>query len=145
MLNAKCDDSVVAKTVRALNKHLPVERKALSTLLKEENPAVVCRDATIQRIRREELVKIAELIPEEAHSKLKLPIYIELTSDYGRGLSRVYGKLECEVITKILGQDKGEEEEAAVDEIFIHRADVRQLRRQLRTATQYAFFTSPSR
>ena len=147
MLEGKFNDRVLAKTVRTLNKHLPVERKTLSTLLKEEKPGVRCGDNTTQRIRREELAKIASLIPEADYGKLRLPIYIELTSDYGRGLSRVYGRLECEVANKILRHEKGKQaaEKKAVDEIFIHRDDVRKLRRELQTATQYAFFTSLSR
>jgi len=142
MLEVKFDDRVIAKSVRTLNKHLPVERKMLSALLKEEKPGILCGDNTIQHIRKEELAKIANLISEADYGKLKLPIYIELTSDYGRGISRVYGKLVCEVVNKIL---KPERAEQAADELFIHRGDVRKLRRELQTATQYAFFTSLSR
>jgi len=135
MVKGEFDDKVLAKAVQALNKHLPVERKTLSTLLSEDKPAVQGRDSSIHRIKREELQKITNLIPKEDYEKLKLPIYIELTPGYGRGIARVHGKLECEVVQKILGK-KGE----TVDEFFIHREDTRKLRRELQTATQYAFF-----
>jgi len=138
MVKGKFDDKVLAKAVQALNKHLPVERKTLSTLLSEDKPAVQGRDNSICRIKREELQKIANLIPKEDYEKLKLPIYIELTSEYGRGIARVHGKLECEIVKRILGKKGGEKKD--VDEFFIHREDVRKLRRELQTATQYAFF-----
>lgn len=136
MIGGKVDDKVIAKAVQTLNKHLPVERKTLSALLNEDKPTVQGRDNSVQRIKRGELRKIANLISKEDYGKLRLPIYIELTSDYGRGIARVHGKLECEIVRRILGK----EDEESRDEIFIHREDVRKLRRELQTATQYAFF-----
>ena len=140
MVKGEFDDKVLAKAVQALNKHLPVERKTLSTLLSEDKPAVQGRDNSVYRIKREELQKIANLIPKEDYEKLKLPIYIELTSEYGRGIARVHGRLECEIVKRILGKKGGENKD--VDEFFIHREDMRKLRRELQTATQYAFFMS---
>jgi len=134
------DEKVLAKAVQALNKHLPVKRKTLSTLLSEDKPAVQGRDNLVHRIKKEELHKIANLIPKEDYGKLRLPIYIELSSDYGRGIARVHGKAECEIVRRILGKEGGEGKKD--DEMFIHREDRRKLRRELQTATQYAFFIS---
>ncbi len=144
MIGGKVDDKVIAKVVQTLNTHLPVERKTLLTLLTEDKPAVRGRNSTVYRIKRAELRKIANLISKEDYGKLRLPIYIELSSDYGRGIARVQGKLECEIVKRILGKEneRGKEGEEGRDEIFIHREDVRKLRRELQTATQYAFFTS---
>ncbi len=137
------DERQITRAIRALNRHLPAERKTLAALLREDKPAVRGRDETIQHIKKEELRKIAGLIPEEAYSKLKLPIYIELTPDYGRGISRIRGRMECEVVLKLL--DKPESHEQPRDTIFIYRDDIRRLRRELPTATQYAFiFTRDS-
>ena len=138
MIGSKFDERVLAKAVQALNKHLPVKRKTLLTLLSEDKPAVQGRDNSVLRIKKEELHKIANLIPQEDYGKLRLPIYIELTSDYGRGIARVRGKSECEIVRKLLGKESEESKE--VDEIFMHRGDMRKLRRELQTATQYAFF-----
>jgi hypothetical protein len=137
MLRGTFDDRVLAKTVRSLNKHLAMERKTLLELLSEDKPAVRCRDNSTYRIKREELEKIGGIIPEETHGKLRLPIYIELTPDYGRGMARIHGKLDCEVVREILEKKKEE-----TDEIFIYREEVRELRRKLPTATQYAFFST---
>ncbi|MBN1763536.1 MAG: DUF61 family protein [Methanomicrobia archaeon] len=135
------DDKVFMKAAQALNKHLPAERKTLFALLKEDKPAVRGRDGSVNRIKREEVEELARLVPEEAHKQLRLPIYIELTPDYGRGMAKVHGKLDCEIVRLVLEKEEKIESEAA-DEIFIHREDVRRLRRRLPTATEYAFFYS---
>ena len=138
------DDKVFVKAVRALNKHLPAERKTLSALLKEDKPTVRGRDGLVNRIKREEVEELARLIPEEAQRQLRLPIYIELTPDYGRGMAKVHGKLDCEIVRRVLEKEEEEKEREAADEIFIHRDEVRRLRRRLPTATEYAFFYSTS-
>ncbi len=133
------DDKNIVKMVQTLNKHLPVERKTLLTLLKEAKPCVQGRDKTVYRIKREELAFIAKLIPKEDYAKLRLPIYIELTPDYGRGIAKVRGKQDSEIVRRILGK-----EEVGGDEILIYRDDVRKLRRKLQTTTQYTFSYSTS-
>jgi uncharacterized protein (UPF0216 family) len=133
-LKGKFDDKVLAKMVRALNRDLCVERKTLLTLLSEEKPAVRAGNDSMYRIKREELELIAKLVPKEDYGKVRLPILIELTPDYGRGFARVRGRLDCQVVRRIL-----EREEESSDEIFIHRADIMKLRHELRTTTQYAF------
>jgi len=133
------DDKNIVKIVQTLNKHLPVERKTLLTLLKEDRPCVQGRDKTVHRIKREELAFIAKQIPKEDYAKLRLPIYIELTPDYGKGIAKVRGKQDSEIVRRILGK-----EEVDDDEILIYRDDVRKLRRKLQTATQYTFSYSTS-
>ncbi|MHC1623146.1 MAG: DUF61 family protein [Candidatus Methanospirareceae archaeon] len=150
MMKGRFNDKIFAKAVKALNAHLPAERKTLLALLKADKPAVQGRDGSIHRIKRDELEEIARLIPEESYGKLSLPIYIELTSDYGRGIAKVHGKWDCEIVRRILGkreerskEREGEDSEKG-DEIFIYRDDVRRLRRTLPTTTEYAFFYSTS-
>jgi len=149
-MKGKFDDKIFVKAVKALNVHLPAERKTLLALLKEDKPAVQGRDGAIHRIKRGELEEIARFVPEEAHRKLRLPIYIELTPDYGRGIAKVHGKLDCELGRRILGEGKeGNKEQEGEgsgkgNEIFIYRDDIRKLRRRLPTTTEYAFFFSTS-
>jgi hypothetical protein len=145
MMKGRFDDKIFAKAVKALNAHLPAERKTLLALLKADKPAVQGRDGSIHRIKRDELEEIARLIPEEAYGKLRLPIYIELTPDYGRGMAKVHGKLDCEIVRLVLEKEsESANKSEAADEIFIHREEVRRLRRRLPTATEYAFFFSTS-
>ncbi len=136
------ESRVFAKLVRSLNDHLPVERKALGELLKEEKPRVVCRDGSTHRIRREELEAIERMVGSKwgkEAERLKLPILIEMAPDYGRSAARIRGRVYCDIVQAILG-----EERKTTDEIVIFRPDIRRLRRELPSATQYAFLISTS-
>jgi len=140
MLKGGFDEKLLSRTVKALNVHLPAERKTLATLLTEEKPAVQGRNGTSHRLMRAELEELAELMPEEVHGQVRLPIYLELTSDYGRGIARVQGKHECALVRLILGKERGGCPEGERDDVlFIYRDDVRRLRRRLPTTTEYAF------
>lgn len=155
-MKGRFDDKIFVNAVTALNKHLPAERKTLLALLNEDKPAVQGRDGSSHRIKREELEALASLIPEEDRGKLRLPIYIELTPDYGRGMAKVHGKQDCKIVKRILEEEKegnegneGNEEQDGDDreevtEMFINRDAVRRIRRKLPTATEYAFFYSTS-
>nr|MCR5852193.1 DUF61 family protein [Methanophagales archaeon] len=149
-------ERTLANLVRSLNRHLPAVRKTLAELLREEKPAIIGRDNTMHRIRKEELEMLASMLRSQERERLKIPIYIELSPEW-RGIARIHGALECKVVLKILGKPaerergvvegealEGEsaEEHEARDEIFINRADVRRLRRALPTTTQYAFLFS---
>ena len=133
---------VFAKLVRSLNDHLPVERRALGELLKEEKPRVVCRDGSTHRIRKEELEAIERIIGpkwgKEAE-RLKLPILIEMAPDYGRSAARIRGRVYCDIVQVVLGEMR-----KTTDEMVIFRPEVRKLRRELPSATQYAFLISTS-
>jgi len=145
------EERTLANLVRSLNRHLPAVRKTLAELLREEKPAIIGRDNTMHRIRKEELEMLASMLRSQERERLKIPIYIELSPEW-RGIARIHGALECKIVLKILGKPterergvvEGEsaEEQEARDEIFINRADVRRLRRALPTTTQYAFFFS---
>ena len=150
------EEKTLANLVRSLNRHLPAVRKTLAELLREEKPAIIGRDNTMHRIRKEELEMLASMLRSQERERLKIPIYIELSPEW-RGIARIHGALECKVVLKILGKPaerergvvegealEGEsaEEQEARDEIFINRADVRRLRRALPTTTQYAFLFS---
>jgi len=150
------EERTLANIVRSLNRHLPAVRKTLAELLREEKPAIIGRDNTMHRIRREELEMLASMLRSQERERLKIPIYIELSPEW-RGIARIHGALECKVVLKILGKpaerERGVVEEEALegesaeehetrDEIFINRADVRRLRRALPTTTQYAFLFS---
>lgn len=133
------NEKIIAKEIEILNRHLAKRRKSLAELLKETEPSVELRDNKKHYFDRDELLKISNLIPEKFHSFLKLPIYIELSAGkYGKGISRISGKFECMLISKILEREltKKEKEE---DFILINRIELRKIRRELKTATQYMF------
>ncbi len=125
---------ILSKQLQAMNQHLAKTKIDLESLLKEERPKVILKDGSEHVFKRDELEKLAALLPESMHNRLMLPIYIELSSDkYGSGTARVSGELECEVVRKVL--DKGD----GGDELFIYRPETGKLRKELPTTTQYIF------
>ncbi len=124
-------ENLIKKQVISLNRHLPRRRKTLTELLSEEKPHVVGSDGTRHRFKNAELQKLASLIPEGDYKNLKLPIYIEIdsTSD----ASRIAGRLETQIVCEILKISP------CKSEVFIYKPDIRMLRKEFPTATQYIF------
>ncbi len=124
-------DRLVKKHILSLNRHIPKQRKTLEELLKEDRPHVVGADGTRHRFKTAELEKIAEMIPESKYHLLKLPIYIEIESTTSG--ARITGQIDTKIVCKIL------EIEHCSGEIFIYRPDIKTLRKEFPTATQYMF------
>lgn len=124
-------DNLLKKQVISLNRHLPRRRKNLAELLKEERPHVTGADGTRHRFKSDELKKIASIIKGDDRKKLKLPIYIEIESMTSG--ARIAGNLESAIICKILNIDPCKRE------LFIYRPQIKELRSELPTTTQYIF------
>ena len=124
-------DRLVKKQILSLNKHLPRQRKFLDELLHEEKPHVLGADGTRHRFKKDELKKLSKILGENEHHLLKLPIYIEIDSNASG--SRISGKLETKVICSVL------EIEECSYEIYLYRKDIKMLRKELPTTTQYIF------
>lgn len=127
----------MAKVLQSLNKHLPSKRRRLSELLEEDKPRVGLKDGSTHRLKREELEQIAEIVPQSKHHLVRLPLYIEMVSEHGRGSGRIRGYLDVNIVQTILDLEQDDSEE-----ILLYSPDVRKLRRKLPTTTQYAFFVS---
>jgi len=125
------EERLLKKQIMVLNRHLPRRRKPLKELLGEERPHVLSNDGTRHRFKKKELDKIASFISPDKWGQLKLPLYIEISSEMSG--SRIKGKLECRVVCRIL------EKEDCGEEIYIYRADVKVVRRELPTTSQYIF------
>ncbi|MDD2836265.1 MAG: DUF61 family protein, partial [Methanothrix sp.] len=95
------------------------------------------RDNTFFIIEKAELDLISQSIPRFLWSRLRLPLLIEMSPDYGNGAARVQGEPEVELVAKVLGKDRPRERQ-----IIIYLPEVRELRRKLPTTTQYAFVTN---
>ena len=124
-------DNLLKKQVVSLNRHLPRRRKTLAELLEEERPHVMGADGTRHRFKNAELKKIASTIDEKDYKRLKLPIYIEIESMTSG--ARINGSLETQIACKILEIDD------CKNEIFIYRPQIRKLRSEFPSATQYIF------
>jgi uncharacterized protein (UPF0216 family) len=128
--------NILVKTIQTMNQHLPSKRTNLNELLAMEKPGVKGKDNTFFIMDRAELNLISESLPRFFWSRLRLPMLIEMSPDYGSGAARVQGEPEVELVAKILGKERPQ---AQTKQIIIYLADVRELRRKLPTTTQYAF------
>lgn len=134
------DEKFLKKQIKNLNKHLPKGRTSLAELLEQETPQVEIRDGSTHRFKKSELKFLADLLPEDKHSQLKLPVIIRVSPQLGRGAAKISGKTEQEVLRKILDKEK-----EIGDELVIYRPEIRIVRKKLPTTTQYAFMTSSRR
>jgi Uncharacterized protein conserved in archaea len=125
-------DNLLKKQVVSLNKHLPRRRKTLAELLEEERPHVLGADGTRHRFKNAELERIAGMVHAEDYERLKLPIYIEVESMTSGAV--IKGPLETEIVCKIL-----EIEPNHKNEVFIYRPQLKKLRSEFPTVTQYIF------
>lgn len=131
------DNKMIIKTVQTMNQHLPGKRRKLTDLLKEEKPGVRGKDNTFYIIDKSELDLVCNALPRYMWDRLRLPILIEMSPHYGSGSARIQGPAECELVRKLLNTDRGDDKF-----MIIYLPDVRDLRRKLPTASQYAFVVS---
>lgn len=120
-----------------LGQHLPMQRIPLPLLLDSDSPGYRSRTGVFYHMRRQELIKIADLIPTESYEKIRLPI-IFLKEKILFKLSG--NKIEAWIIEKILGNPKPF---PALLEIFIpkltfYNYEFQRLRRELPTVITFA-------
>ena len=131
------DNKMIIKTVQTLNQHLPGKRRKLTDLLGEDKPGIRGKDNTFYIIDKSELDLVCNTLPRYMWDRLRLPILIEMSPQYGSGSARIQGAAECELVRKLLGINRGDDKL-----MIIYLPDVRDLRRKLPTASQYAFVVS---
>ncbi len=134
-------DEYLKKQIQNLNKHLPKNKNSLATLLEKDKPRVENRDGSTHRFKKKELEFLAEIVPKNRHSDLRLPIIIRISPKLGRGTAKISGNLEKKIVREIL--DKEPEEEK--NKLLIYRPEMRVIRQKLPTTTQYAFLVSSNR
>lgn len=128
------DKNILVKTIQNMNQHLPSKRMNLADLLGMERPGVRGKDNTFFVMDKSELELISQSLPRFLWNRLRLPMIIEMSPDYGSGAARVQGEVEVEAVSKILGKARPQGKQ-----IIIYLPEVRELRRKLPTTTQYAF------
>jgi len=131
-------ERLIRKQIVILNRHVPRKRKTLKELLREEKPHVIGSDGSRHRFKSEELKFLVSLLSKDEQERLKLPIYIEInTSTSG---ARIKGKLEVRIISRIIGREI--DEYNIPDEIYIYNPQMKILRKELPTTTQYIFLVN---
>jgi uncharacterized protein (UPF0216 family) len=128
--------------VNKMNDHLPSKTVPLSELLSQEEPIILARDGTKLWIDREELIKVARLVPKSLHEKLHLPLVLIRRIDLGEGVFTISGgKLEAFFVAQILGttSEPLTDYEKADIQNHVYRPQVQELRRKLRSLTIIGF------
>lgn len=131
------DKKMLIKTIQTMNQHLPGKRLPLTELLAMEKPGVKGKDNTFFIMDKAELELISQSLPRFLWNRLRLPLLIEMSPDYGSGAARIQGEIEVEMVSKLLGKARPEGKS-----LIVYLPDVRELRRKLPTTTQYAFVTT---
>jgi uncharacterized protein (UPF0216 family) len=132
------NEKILVKTIQTSNQHLPKKRLPLTELLSMEKPGIEGKDNTFFIMDKAELELISRSLPGFLWSRLRLPLLIEMSQDFGSGAARIQGEVEAEVVSKLLGKHRLPEDRS----IIIYMPEVRELRRKLPTTTQYAFVAS---
>jgi uncharacterized protein (UPF0216 family) len=135
------EKKISIKFLQTLNRHLPKKRKTLKELLLEDKPSIISMDGSTHFFDKKELEKIASIIPEWEHDKLRLPVYLEMSSSMERGAIRISGRLECGIINSILHEGKTPEKRGMEerDSMTIYYPHLPKIRKELSTATQFMF------
>ncbi len=131
------DKKVLVKTIQTLNQHIPSKRLNLAELMTMDKPGVKGKDNTFYIMDKAELEQLSKSLPRFMWNRLKLPMLIEMSPDFGGSAARIQGEAEVEATSKILG--KSEQDRKFM---IIYMPEVRELRRKLPTTTQYAFLAS---
>ncbi len=138
MLNEPYDkilEEYLRNEFRVLNAHIPVQPRTLAELLKEEFPCIVAKDGNSYLFKRKELYYLAGFLDAEEQKELRLPILIEVIAGQDEVNVIVKGKVEEKVVSHVLGMPvvvrKGR--------LKLYKRQLAELRRVLRTATQYMF------
>ena len=127
------------KFLQTLNRHLPKRRKTLRELLEEDKPSIKSMDGSTHSFDKKELEKIASMIPEWEHDKLRLPIYLEMSSSMERGAIKITGRIECRMINRILHEVEKTEKIEERDSLIIYYPHLKKIRKELQTTTQFMF------
>lgn len=135
------EKKISLKFIQTLNRHLPAKRRTLKELLLEEKPSIKNLDSSTHSFDKKELEKLASMIPEREHNRLRLPIYLEMSSSMERGTIRISGRLECRIISRILQEGEMPEERGAEEKgyMIIYYPHLAKIRKELPTSTQFMF------
>ncbi len=132
------EKKISLRLIQTLNRHLPKKRAAFKQLLQEDRPGIENQDGSIHSFDKKELERLASIIPEWEQDKLRLPIYLEMSSSMERGSIRISGRSECAAISRIIGKETLEK---SVDSMIIYYPHLLKIRREFPTTTQYMFTT----
>ncbi len=133
------EDGISKKFIQVMNTHLPVKRKTLKQLLSEDKPHVRNLDGSNHSFDKKELDLIASIVPEFEYNKLKLPIYLEMSSLMERGTIKISGRIESSIISRILHEGEEKIKSNDIDSMIVYYPHLPKIRKSLSTTTQFMF------
>jgi len=89
-----------------MNRHMPRQRPSIDELLEAESPGYTTRDGDAVPVSKEELTDLRSFVNELEARRLRVPIYVSTDTAAQSGTWRVDGKLESDVVSRILGRKK---------------------------------------
>jgi len=135
-------DALLGRELRKLNDHLPKQRRSLKEMLNETDPTIPSVDGSTIVLRKEEMEKLAEIVPREYHDLLKLPIIVLRRMELGKSVYTVSGdKLEQFTVKKILGKTTAEYHAMYLDDkpLYLYRPDLSELLRKFHSLIVIGF------
>lgn len=118
-------DIFFREELRIVNKHLPRERRSLCELLEMKVPYVVTYDGSIHVIDPRELEHLSRISSRDC--SLNLPIIVEYIPE-DQGIYVIRDPVAASIVAKIMGLPFSKP-------LFLHRSQVLDLRRILRTSS----------
>lgn len=130
------DEKISIKFLQTLNRHLPAKRLTLKELLSLAKPGIKTLDGSTHSFDKKELERLSSIVPEYEHNRLRLPIYLEMSSSMERGAIKISGRIECMVINTVLHEGEKREEKKSM---IIYYPHLQKVRKELPTTTQFMF------
>ncbi len=125
-------DALLSHEIRKLNAHLPKQRRSIAQLLKATEATVETVDGTSILLKKEEIEKLAQIVPETYHNQIRLPMIILRRMELGKSVYTVAGEpIEEFTVKKILGLTESEFPYIRTDRspFFLYRPQVVELLR----------------
>jgi len=145
----KSIDILFKLDIARINNHLPRQFKTLETLLKEDRPSVLTKDGTKFIFDRDELHKVASVLPEEFYTQLKLPFLFVRRTDLGKSIFHLNGgKLENFLARTLIDLIEGPINQYKIFNAdlphYFYWADIRAFRKKFKTLFTIGFSASAS-
>jgi len=135
-------DALLGRELRKLNTHLPKQRRTLGDLLRGNDPTLPTVDGSTIVLRTEEMQDLAQIVPQEYHDLVRLPIIVLRRMELGKSVYTVSGdKVEEFTVKKILGKTKAEYHSMYLDDspLYLYRPDISELLRRFHSLIVIGF------
>jgi len=135
-------DALLGRELRRLNTHLPRQRRSLKELLNETDPTLLSVDGSSIVLKKEELEELAQIVPPEYHSSIRLPIIVLRRMELGKSVYTVSGdRVEEFTVKKILGKTNAEFHKMRFENepFFLYRPDISELLRRFHSLIVIGF------